>query len=836
MEQERTRPSQRSLSDLKAQSTSLRRARPPDILTMGDENRAPLRQNTVPDKMHKRESLVGLRSIFGRSKVGKDGQEIEGPSTLRETSRSLGIRASLAEISNWPNALHSQKSDISLPTFSPSSPRPVVSSPLRAQPSTTRLKQTSSGKIKGPAASFTSTPRTGRGGAVTNWESPPLFQVYPQAIKHATLPATTLSADSLLRLNGSRSSIMVRDDMSTRYLLQYATEGSFDRLPERVLQLTRDSAVFASDMIPGKHWVLQVASLMDPSGLPANDSRSLLAKLRGSERRHASNFLMVFEAAEEMDSWLALLRHAIEALGGKKKLTETGKPKENEIPAGLRSQSSQRTLVVRDPERFTNVMRQDFAWAPENRRKSHQHESSERPSSESCGEIALDAVLDDISTTESHCSSDGQVLDNLRDSNNRLSFISSGQRTYLTSEGSSPACSPTRASFTSHVDEHHQQHSEHYLETRLRPNAQAISNRRQSMQPYMASFDCRVEPISRPHSTMLNVPNHREASPQISVRQSVPNFSVPNSSHKRFSSASGSDIADPVQWTESEMPNKYGRKPPPTALALSRPLSVVVDQPSPRSPVSPHDVLARKLDAISGRNVAEDKPQSPAVSVFSTWVLNQSDRSSEQERLPSRGSSLTNESSSSTITLSDSKNSKRYRSMISMCPNKELAAEPSPEVERYILPTFPPFSRELSEPSIHSHDVTSRAVSSLGSHDADRRRSMMARSHDGSHKRASFTVEERTPRRSIIRLSEHASGDSEAPSLPPKSTARISSISPNRDNSPRPLSSAEQNKLLLSRRSMPHLSNVPPPAPPPTCALPPIPKKYQEPAPRSLKT
>ncbi|KAK8118669.1 uncharacterized protein PG998_003295 [Apiospora kogelbergensis] len=879
MEHEHTRPSQRSLSELKAQSSSLRRARPPDIVTMGDENRAPLRQNTIPDKMNKRESIVGLRSIFGRSKVGKDGRELDGPSTLRETSRSSGIRASLAEISNWPHVLHSQKSDVSLPVFSPSSPthRSALPSPLRAQASAPRLKQTSSGKIKGPAASFTGTPRTGRGGAVPNWESPPLFQVYPQAIKHATLPAPTLSADSLLRLNGSRSSIMLREDMSistmtleseeggekkgdkswkkhhrnmgsknflewttkiyvlvtSGYLLQYANEGSFDRLPERVLQLTRESAVFASDMIPGKHWVLQVASLMDPSGTPASDSRSLLAKLRGSERRHASNFLMVFEAAEDMDSWLALLRHAIEALGGKKKLTETGKPKEDEIPAGLRSQSSQRTLVVRDPERFTNVMKQDFAWAPESRRKSYQRQSSERQSSESCHDVALDAVLDDISTTESHYSSDGQLLDNLRDSNNRLSFISSGQRTYLTSEGSSPACSPTRASFTSHIDEHHSQQPEHHPEARLRPNAQAISNRRQSMQPYMASFDCRVEPSNRPHSTMLNVPNLRDASPQISTRQSVPNFSVPNSSHKRFSSTSNSDLADPVQWIEPEIPSKLGRKPPPTALALSRPLSIVVDQPSPHSPASPQDVLARKLDAISSHDVIEENPQSPAVSVFSTWVLSQS--SSEQERLPSRGSSLTNESSSSTITLSDNKNSKRYRSMIAMCPNKELAAEPSPEVERYILPTVQSLTGGLSRHLTHSHDAAPRAVSSFGSHDADRRRTMMAGTHDVSLKRASYTIEERTPRRSMISLGDHASGDPVVPSLPPKSVARLSSISPSRDDSSKQPPSAD--KGLLSRRSMPHLTNVPPPpAPPPTCALPPIPKKYQDPAPRSLKT
>src|SRR5690606_3098351 len=117
------------------------------------------------------------------------------------------------------------------------------------------------------------------------WDPPPLFQAYPQAIRHAQLPACTHSAEAVLRMSDKR---IVRDDLQSAlddtnrvtdrrkkhrrnlsdalewttkiyvlvtsgYLLQYAGEGSFDRLPERMLHLGKDSAAFASDVIPGRH-------------------------------------------------------------------------------------------------------------------------------------------------------------------------------------------------------------------------------------------------------------------------------------------------------------------------------------------------------------------------------------------------------------------------------------------------------------------------------------------------------------------------------------------------------------------------------------------------------
>ena len=107
---------------------------------------------------------------------------------------------------------------------------------------------------------------------------------------------------------------------SHRDLLQYAGEGSFNSFP-RVLQLGKDSVAFASDAIPGKHWVLQVSESMDADGTPTADSRSLLSRLafRSADyRRTATSLLLILDSAEDMGSWIAAVRREIEALGGRK--------------------------------------------------------------------------------------------------------------------------------------------------------------------------------------------------------------------------------------------------------------------------------------------------------------------------------------------------------------------------------------------------------------------------------------------------------------------------------------------------------------------------------------
>ena len=188
------------------------------------------------------------------------------------------------------------------------------------------------------------------------WDPPPLFQAYPQAIKHAQLSASTLSADSIIRISNHKRNNSLRDELSqtgtsgdgqaqtavakkaekarrkhrrqvsgsisksdwtqkifvlvtSGYLLQYSGDGSFDRLPEKMMQLGKDSVAFASDVIPGKHWVLQISQAMDADGIPAADSRSLFSRLtfRGADyRRTATSLLLVLNSAEDMDLGLLL--------------------------------------------------------------------------------------------------------------------------------------------------------------------------------------------------------------------------------------------------------------------------------------------------------------------------------------------------------------------------------------------------------------------------------------------------------------------------------------------------------------------------------------------------
>ncbi|OAG06168.1 uncharacterized protein CC84DRAFT_1092558 [Paraphaeosphaeria sporulosa] len=206
-----------------------------------------------------------------------------------------------------------------------------------------------------------------------DWEPPPLFQAYPQAIKYATIQACVYSPDALMRTQSQRRQAeMMRErmdshrDLSTTletpsehkklekthkrldsilhstpqltnkiyvlvtsgHILQYSGEGPFDRLPERVLRLGKDSAAFASDLIPGKHWVLQILHSANEDGTAGDGPKhSLLHRLRigAPARRDASSFLLVMESAEEMESWMTIVRKEIENLGGKKASSESSR-------------------------------------------------------------------------------------------------------------------------------------------------------------------------------------------------------------------------------------------------------------------------------------------------------------------------------------------------------------------------------------------------------------------------------------------------------------------------------------------------------------------------------
>ncbi|KAK0856795.1 hypothetical protein LTR03_001132 [Friedmanniomyces endolithicus] len=194
------------------------------------------------------------------------------------------------------------------------------------------------------------------------FEAPPLFQAYPQSIKQATLQVSTMSAETVLQKSKNRragglpvellprGSIEDRGSIETRrtakttfrhvahvsighielpkkililvasgYLLQYAETGPSNRLPERVLQLGKESAAFVCDLIPGKHHVLQISQAVDQQGVLLATSGSIFSKwsLRNTPaKRMTPNLLLVMHDVTEMDSWMTAIRDEIAILGG----------------------------------------------------------------------------------------------------------------------------------------------------------------------------------------------------------------------------------------------------------------------------------------------------------------------------------------------------------------------------------------------------------------------------------------------------------------------------------------------------------------------------------------
>ncbi|KAI1300065.1 hypothetical protein F5Y03DRAFT_242427 [Xylaria venustula] len=798
-------------------STTLRRDRPPNIDSISNEHRVPLRA----EKSMKRDSKIGLRGIFARSKAEKVDRDIEEHSS-QNTSRTPGIRASLADFGSWPYRLHSSRSEASLVNTASVDPR---------SPATDRFASYSPQGNSSTDKLQPTTPLRGRVVAKP-WNPPPLFQVYPQAVKHATLPACNIPIETLSRYSETRNSKLIRgsgiknseysDESSLRargdtlkkkqklaalenpsewtskifvlvtsgYLLQYAAEGTFNRVPEKVLKLTATSAAYASDLIPGRHWVLQVASTTDAEGNTFVNHKSRRPKFSIRDNRQVSNMLLVFENPESMDSWLAILRREIESHGGRRKMSETGKVEADDVSSETKTQPRQRTIVAKDRDRFSRVIPRDFSYISENSLV----DLTENGFAMSPHRFST-YTIDNASPTASMVSSDGQRLDNLRDSSSthRFSYVSSGQRTMVTSEGSSPACSPTRASFSSQGEDLLPLPS--LPEVRLRPNAAAIVNRRQSMQTLISSFETPTEQSSRPYVHPAVVPSLENEQPS---GPSVPNFSVPHTASKRFSlNTSASAIASPLPQTiEYERTGKLSRKAPPTALLMSRPLSIVIDQPSPRSPCSPNS-LSRSVDSFQSTTLE---------SKFAASVLGSSPEKSilNQTHLPTLSSQIQSSQLNSMCEAADD-------AYDQMTPNFGVGVHAKVIDDR-------------------ADEHLPRAASSLDSYGSRRRLSGISLNKDSSYKRFSLLSEglsyQNFQHSSIIMDEPEPIVADSKPKPVGKSSCSPKRSAPSLRTPPQPLAIDSPEKSITARRSMPQLNDGPPLAPPPNYALPPIPRKF----------
>jgi hypothetical protein len=899
-----------SHSALRSTFAFTRRARPPSKKALDSDGRVPLTPTDIPPRITRKESKGGIRGIFTRNKTEVDPRV----SPISEDFVPQGRPRSPPPKPGFGNGVEppAQKSFLSFPAR-----KSAVIETYSREPSSLKTagsKSTNSKSTKTNTKSIAKqSPRMPRRTDAA-WDPPPLFQAYPQAIKHALLSASTLSADSIIRLNAQKPSGSVREDaglgatdeqtaasnktekvkikhrrqisgsitkadwtqkiyvlVTSGYLLQYSGEGSFDRLPEKMMQLGKDSVAFASDVIPGKHWVLQISQAMDADGTPAPDARSLLSRLtfRGADyRRTATSLLLILQSAEDMESWLTTVRREIESLGGKTIKSETGKPKVDETVPSLNSRPSHRYLVHRDSDRISNPASpspQTLSFkAPWNRSSHSIAQEPIRPDSSATAHSTIGPAADRLSIATS-ITSDGQHLDSLRESSYRLSYMSSGQRTLVTSRGSSPVCSPSRDTF--HINEEKGQNELMEEEVRLRPNGIAISERRRSVQT-LQNPTLEYQPVpkgsrQRPHSTYTaSTIGSRNNQSHL---QPIPNFSVPHTAFKRSSLMRASDnkslpnensVRTPAK--SKELPLMSVRKSPPAPIQV-RSLSPV-EEPSPKSYPAVYNPTESSLQKLNGIRPA-------TVESFPRTETGSQGQISPGEFSPD----LTLNARITNVSDIDFQFPKRnsvhlgFLESSAEAPVWTAGSPPSPPVdpvesEVNTLPPLPKaFPFELEEAgdegvtALINEAITNSTTQTPNKiHQTRRPASMQTLSN--TYLRSVHKPQSEGPASpSISKIFPPANGTLTPISLRSQSPyTRSGSSTP--VNHPKPLptpppfspslispslqrlkSYSAAKQPLANRRSMPQLMNGPPTAPPPNCALPPLPGVSEKP-PGTLRT
>ncbi|KAF2004590.1 hypothetical protein P154DRAFT_426191 [Amniculicola lignicola CBS 123094] len=388
------------------------------------------------------------------------------------------------------------------------------------------------------------------------WDPPPLFQAYPQSIKHSTVQSCVFSPDVLLRTQSQRRQYdLLRERMDSHrdltatlegtsetkklekthrrlisnavvnppvpqltsklyvlvtsgYVLQYSGEGPLDRLPEKVLPLGKDSKAFACDLIPGKHWVLQISSSADEDGTVTMGPRhsTLLSRFRlqnSTAKRSATSFLLVLESAEEMDMWMTAVRKEIEGLGGMKAknepVRESTSIEEETQERRPKDVPSHRYNVQRDPRRVSKItpvdspLQSQYSDSPKIVASDWEGDRSERTVSitdssslHSSRTSSKRKSVEVASIATTAASAEQFQLDQLRE-RSRFSYMSTSTSisipgTRNTSRTSSPAPTSPIKEEPSPVDFEPLRSATSLRSFHMNPNT-TTSNRRRSMQP-----------------------------------------------------------------------------------------------------------------------------------------------------------------------------------------------------------------------------------------------------------------------------------------------------------------------------------------------------------------
>lgn len=389
---------------------------------------APLSMEPV-DQVHSPRQQRGFFSLFSR--FGAKNRSLSRINT--KSGDFPRLEASGSSVPNTP-----------MTPMAPTTPHPHVKHSLSLPAFSS---QQIAGNIDQSPIHATPTP-------TSTWEHIPFWEGYNRSIRSGSLAVTTLSMETILRRNqeqkeeGSRSRrgrYLQRSHGSTKSvdldwttklfvlvegsLLQYSGDGAHDRVPEKGLQLTASSVAFASDVIPGRPWVLQVYQSAGPDGclLPLPERRgSFISKItfKYTIKTPVTSLLLVFDGAEEMDTWMGSIRAEAVRLGGGTMIgegRETGDIEEEQTDDEYDNRHSRRYVIEQEGD-------------------LHRHESfsdetaSKRTSTTYYRRSSTEAGRSFTTVT----SSDQTMLDQIRGS--RLSMQSMADTTF------SPDTSPERSS------------------------------------------------------------------------------------------------------------------------------------------------------------------------------------------------------------------------------------------------------------------------------------------------------------------------------------------------------------------------------------------------------
>lgn len=516
-----------------------------------------------PSPLVGRQSKGGLFAIFGRGRTAaaqkacqtRDIDDVGKESSVQQETTNPSKPSQEIQGDHLPIEIHA--------------PHPGLNSPA------TSLQH------RGPKGKPKSQPSTKEPIAknVGPWEPPELFKVYPQAIRHVRLRAPLLNAETILHYYEATKDIAMKENVTqtcpdqdvhipagqrsrtkheenkktkrstqniwsnvgwtekiyvlttSGHVLRYSGSGSYDRIPEKLMSLGKHSAAFVSDAMPGQHYVLQISRVTKDGTINTDNSRSIFKRLgfRSDSRRIASNFLLVFDSAEDMNEWLVLLKKEIESLGGRKYLPDVPRQTAEDAVKQVLERPSRRYLIHKDSDRFPDsALDLDARVGGEGSGLFGSGlvngQASIRKSPASYQPKSIDSPSLSYITT----STDQIYLEQLRGTP-RLSYASAGGKTLSTSWGSSPGPSPARAAFFPE-------------DSVTKPDGPEIPMRESSqLGPFLmakypvtpSSFSLGIAPEASEQRTRRRTSTYSISSEQT-ASWPPPNFSVPSFS-KRYS-------------------------------------------------------------------------------------------------------------------------------------------------------------------------------------------------------------------------------------------------------------------------------------------------------------